>query len=62
MATIGNYTTVDRISLTNLRNGELLALIQRTLEFVEEVAGEEEERPGGLSVLAATRTNATATR
>lgn len=60
MGIVGNYTTVDGISLIRLRNGELLALVQRTLEFVEEVAGEEEERPGGLSVLAATDNGAPA--
>lgn len=60
MATIGTYTTVDAIPLSRLRNGEFLALVQRTLEFVEEAAGEAEERPGGLSVLAATDSGAPA--
>ena len=60
MGTIGNYTTVDSISLTRLRNGEFLALVQRTLQFVEEAAGGEGERPGGMSVLAATDSGAPA--
>ena len=52
MGTIGKYTTVNGISLPRLRNGELLALVQRTLEFIDEIA-EEAERPGGLSLLSA---------
>ena len=52
MGTIGKYTTVNGISLPRLRNGELLSLVQRTLDFINEMA-KESERPGGLSLLSA---------
>ena len=48
---MSSFITIKSIGLTNLNNAEFLAFMKGALSLLPTASEEEEERPGGLSVL-----------
>ena len=51
---MSSFITIKSIGLTNLNNAEFLAFMKGALSLLPTASEEEEERPGGLSLLSTT--------